>query len=140
MSNSCPNETIEINIDESHAIEITESNNLVTEVVDQSEVIDVVAEGEKGDSAYQIWLSEGNTGSKQDFLDSLSDDGRFKNPIFSYSGSVLSSILYGDGSTKSMEYGSEGELTRLLTTYEGQTKTKEFNYNAQGQLTSILEV
>ena len=27
--------------------------------------------GPKGDSAYQVWLDEGNTGSEQDFLESL---------------------------------------------------------------------
>lgn len=27
--------------------------------------------GDRGDSAYQIWLNEGNEGTEQDFLDSL---------------------------------------------------------------------
>ena len=27
--------------------------------------------GDTGDSAYQIWLAAGNTGTQQDFLDSL---------------------------------------------------------------------
>src|SRR5690625_3548685 len=29
------------------------------------------ADGNDGDSAYEVWLAEGNTGSKQDFLDSI---------------------------------------------------------------------
>ena len=32
--------------------------------------------GDKGDSAYQVWLARGNTGTVQDFLDSIiGDDG-----------------------------------------------------------------
>jgi hypothetical protein len=31
-----------------------------------------VYKGDKGESAYEVWLSLGNTGTEQDFLDSLS--------------------------------------------------------------------
>lgn len=49
----------------------------VTTIINKEEktVVEVPAEpakdGVKGDSAYDIWLDQGNTGTKQDFLDSL---------------------------------------------------------------------
>jgi len=48
-------------------------------VLDSSEIDDTTyicngGDGADGDSAYQIWLNNGNTGSEQDFLDSLEGD------------------------------------------------------------------
>ena len=48
-------------------------------VLDSSEIDDTTyicngGDGADGDSAYQIWLNNGNTGSEQDYLDSLEGD------------------------------------------------------------------
>lgn len=60
-------QNIDVNLD-GQVLTITNRNG-------QRRTIDV--KGEKGDSAYTIWLDEGNVGTEQDFLDSLKGaDGR----------------------------------------------------------------
>lgn len=54
-------QNIDVNLD-GQVLTITNRNG-------QRRTIDV--KGEKGDSAYTIWLDEGNVGTEQDFLDSL---------------------------------------------------------------------
>ena len=50
-------------------------NKVVLEFAEQPQAMKValaeVLQGKDGKSAYQIWLSAGNTGSEQDFLDTL---------------------------------------------------------------------
>ena len=56
---------------------VDDNNNGVLESseIDDTTYICNGGDGADGDSAYQIWLNNGNTGSEQDFLDSL--EGRF---------------------------------------------------------------
>lgn len=50
-------------------------------------------QGAKGDSAYQSWLNLGNTGTEQDFIDSLSDNtfGRVADAISAFDGALTGS-------------------------------------------------
>jgi len=60
-----------------------------------------------------------------------------KNPVFTYTSGVLTSILYSDGSTKTFTYTS-GTLTRIDLVVGSRTYRKTFNYTS-GILTSITE-
>jgi len=60
-----------------------------------------------------------------------------KNPIFTYTDGVLTSILYSDGPTKTFTYTS-GTLTRIDLVVGSRTYRKTFNYTS-GILTSITE-
>jgi len=60
-----------------------------------------------------------------------------RNPVFTYTSGVLTSILYSDGSTKTFTYTS-GTLTRIDLVVGSRTYRKTFNYTS-GILTSITE-
>ncbi|MCH1579719.1 MAG: hypothetical protein L7S55_03365, partial [Luminiphilus sp.] len=47
-------------------------------------VLPLVAKGDKGDSAYQVWLDAGNSGSEQDYLDSLKGEQGEQGDAFTY--------------------------------------------------------
>ena len=57
-------------------LDVTEDNNVTinVEAVQQVTEVSVAGFGLKGDSAYQIWLNEGNIGTEEDFLLSLKGD------------------------------------------------------------------
>jgi hypothetical protein len=63
------NEDISFTVDESQAeVDLT--------VVEDIEEVSIVVlgealKGDKGDSAYDIWLAEGNEGTEEDFINSL---------------------------------------------------------------------
>jgi hypothetical protein len=66
-----------------------------------------------------------------------SSDPVLQNPIFTYTGGVLTSILYSSGATKTFTY-TTGILTQIDLVVGSRTFRKTFNYTA-GILTSITE-
>ena len=62
-----------------------------------------------------------------------------KNPVFSYTGGVLTSIAYDDSNSKALTYNGDGKLNTLATTISGATTIKTMAYNADGTLASVTE-
>jgi hypothetical protein len=62
-----------------------------------------------------------------------------KNPVFTYTGEQLTSILYDDGSTKVLTYLSGGQLDTLTFTRNGVTILKQFNYDSEQKLINIVQ-
>ena len=62
-----------------------------------------------------------------------------KNPVFTYTSGVLTSIAYDGGNSKALTYNGDGTLNTLATTISGATTTKTMAYNADGTLASVTE-
>lgn len=69
---------------ESKVVKTTELNNAINSALSQAKASGVF-DGADGLSSYEIWLSQGNTGSEADFLESLKgDDGAGASLVFRY--------------------------------------------------------
>lgn len=69
----------EIEDDEKKTMSSTEKEQLKTEILAELNKTSEVLKGEKGDrgySAYEIWLGQGNKGTEQDFINSLKGEQR----------------------------------------------------------------
>jgi hypothetical protein len=62
-----------------------------------------------------------------------------KNPVFTYTAGVLTSIAYDGSNSKALTYNGDGTLNTLATTISGTTTTKTMAYNADGTLASVTE-
>lgn len=61
------------------------------------------------------------------------------NPVFTWSGGVLSAVTYGDGSTKALIW-SAGRLEQLDFARPGRpTVRKTFSYNPDGTLAAVTQ-
>lgn len=60
-------------------------------------------------------------------------------PTLTYTGSLLTGIVYAGGQTKILSYTDGGRLEELTLADGNTTTTKNFNYTA-GKLTSITEI
>lgn len=59
-------------------IDLVEGDTLESWVKKLNQVICDISTAEDGDSAYDVWINNGNTGTEQDFLDSLvGEDGPY---------------------------------------------------------------
>jgi hypothetical protein len=82
-------------------------------------------QGPEGESAYQVWLGEGNIGTEQDFFDSLTAPPSFE--------TVSKNLITYDAA---FNYTLD-ELTSIVYTTGGGTITKTFNYTGD-DLTSVV--
>ena len=106
-----------------------------------------------GDSAYQVWLDEGNTGTTTDFLASVGGlvlgevmatydiDNMSANKTFIYTDGILTSItLNVDGVDKyeiTFGYDVNDRLaTKLITRSDALTVLATFGYDVDGVLIS----
>lgn len=107
-------------------------------------------QGQDGKSAYQIWLEEGNVGTEQDFLNSLTAPPTFevisKNLytypyVLNYTGDNLTSIVYTTDTgtiTKTFAYTGDNLISITLSgdTPNGIDLIKTLTYTGEN-LTSI---
>lgn len=96
------------------------------------------ANGNDGKSAYQIWLDKGNTGTEQDFLNSLKNPGAHTHVIADITN--LQSTLDGKASTSHNHdtvYASKththaiSDITNLQNTLDGKASTSHTHTSSQ---------
>ena len=107
-------------------------NHLVISLSDGTEIDAGELKGGSGGDQYY------RSGSKVNVTNVESDSERLKEPVFTYTGGLLTLVTYSDTTTKELTY-TDSILTQLVqTSPNSPLVTKTFNYT-DGVLTSITE-
>src|SRR5690625_3694199 len=81
------------------------------------------ADGNDGDSAYEVWLAEGNTGSEQDFLDSIKGAMGQAGPHGQQGGTEPDEA--GGATVPPVDIGGDGDLAYEVWLAEGNTGSEQ---------------
>lgn len=109
--------------------------------VSRKTVIQSPTNGINGKSAYQLALANGFVGTEVEWLASLSSSStQGKNPVFIYTGDLLTRINYDDLSYKLFDYDVNFNLAQLDHFSNLGHKRKTFFYDINGNLDHIVEV
>lgn len=142
-------------------VTIIETDNPIFTILTEEAVTDILfvdGAGPRGDSAYQVWLDLDNTGTAQDFIDSLEGDkGDSAYTVWLNAGNTgtetdfLESLRGIDGDPGNSAYqvaldsgfvGTEEQWLLSLKGDKGDSgdiirKDPEFTYDTEGNLTNI---
>lgn len=109
---------------ESKVVKTTELNNAINSALLQAKESGEFdgADGDDGLSAYEIWLSQGNTGSEADFLESLKGKGGTSVTVSSVTESTADGgeniVTFSNGQTLKVKNGSKGDKGDAYTLTE----------------------